>query len=297
MNCIEAVVEPQRKRAAHASRLARGAFSGILGIAFVACAAATVWSCRSMSAMGEIPMPGGWSMSTIWLPACGQTWLGAAVAFVRMWTLMMAAMMLPSSTPELYQGYQRCQWSRCGQAMQPSRWIPAARASTAAWSTLLMAICYVLSWAVAGAIVFAVGNSLAANFPRAVAFARLVPLGSGMLVVAAGAVQFTSWKARRIACCEALSVGTMHAVHPLAACKLGFKLALEGGCCCANLMAALLVVGMTDPRAMAAATAAMTLERVAPAGGRTARGIGIAVVAVGLYIVVQAVGTGAPAIR
>lgn len=288
MNCVEAVVEPQRKQAAHASRTARVAFPCILGLAFVVCAAATVWSCRSMSAMGEIPMPGGWSMSTIWLPTCGQTWIGAAVAFVRMWTLMMVAMMLPSSTPE---------WRRWWQWMQRLQGMPAARSSTAAWSTLLMAVCYWLAWAIAGAIVFAIGNGVAANLPRAAALAHLVPLGSAMLVVAAGAVQFTSWKARRVACCEVFSRGTMHAMKPTAACKVGIELAFEGGCCCANLMAALLVVGMMDLRAMAAATAAMTLERVAPAGGRTARGIGIAVVAVGLYIVAQAMGLGPPAIR
>jgi hypothetical protein len=34
-------------------------------------------------------------MSTVWVPTCAQTWLGAAGEFVRIWTLTMAAMMLP----------------------------------------------------------------------------------------------------------------------------------------------------------------------------------------------------------
>jgi predicted metal-binding membrane protein len=54
-----------------------------------------VW-CASMSAMGEMPMPGGWTMSMAWMRMPGQTWPGAAAAFLSMWVVMMAAMMLPS---------------------------------------------------------------------------------------------------------------------------------------------------------------------------------------------------------
>jgi hypothetical protein len=31
-----------------------------------------------MSAMGEMPMPDGWTMSMTWMPMCGLTWPGAA---------------------------------------------------------------------------------------------------------------------------------------------------------------------------------------------------------------------------
>jgi hypothetical protein len=34
-----------------------------------------------MSAMGEMPMPGGWTMSMAWMRMPGQTWPGAAASF------------------------------------------------------------------------------------------------------------------------------------------------------------------------------------------------------------------------
>ena len=77
-------------------------FFGVSALLFAASAAVTiVWS-RSMSAMGGMPMPGGWTMSTAWMRMPGQTWPGAAAAFCGMWVVMMAAMMLPSLVPMLW---------------------------------------------------------------------------------------------------------------------------------------------------------------------------------------------------
>jgi len=50
--------------------------------------------------MGEMPMPGGWTMSRTLMP--GQTWPGAAASFLSMWVVMMVAMMLPSLVPMLW---------------------------------------------------------------------------------------------------------------------------------------------------------------------------------------------------
>jgi hypothetical protein len=38
-----------------------------------------------MSAMGEMPTPGGWTMSMAWMRMPGQTWPGAAASFLGMW--------------------------------------------------------------------------------------------------------------------------------------------------------------------------------------------------------------------
>ena len=56
---------------------------------------------RSMSAMGGMPMPGGWTMSMTWMRMPGQTWPGAAASFLGMWIVMMVAMMLPALVPML----------------------------------------------------------------------------------------------------------------------------------------------------------------------------------------------------
>ena len=52
--------------------------------------------------MGDMPMPGGWAMSMMWMRMPGQTWPGAAASFLGTWTAMMVAMMLPSLVPMLW---------------------------------------------------------------------------------------------------------------------------------------------------------------------------------------------------
>src|SRR6185312_14142867 len=78
------------------------AFFGVLAILFAASAAVTVTWCASMAAMGDMSMPGGWTMSMAWMRMPGQTWLDAATSFVGMWLVMMMAMMLPALVPMLW---------------------------------------------------------------------------------------------------------------------------------------------------------------------------------------------------
>jgi len=66
------------------------------------------------------------------------------------------------------------------------------------------------------------------------------------------------------------------------------RLGLHCCACCASLTAVLAVIGVMDLRAMAAVTAAITLERVAPHGEFIARGIGFVVIGAGLFMIVRA---------
>src|SRR2546421_7553327 len=66
-------------------------------LAFVAGVSATVYFCHSMCC--EMEMPGGWTMSMMWMRMPGQTWLASATSFLLMWLSMMVAMMLPSALP------------------------------------------------------------------------------------------------------------------------------------------------------------------------------------------------------
>lgn len=245
--------------------------------------------------MGEIPMPGGWSMSAMWTPMCGQTWLDAALAFVGMWTWMMAAMALPLSIPTWRRFLCRCR-SHALHAFHPLPAVhrsPILRVGAAARAALLAAvtgICYLLLWAAAGAIVFALGNALAASLPHVPTFARFAPVLSAGVAVIAGAVQFTPWKTSQIACCrDDDACESPGVVGPMAACKRGCRAALRDGYCCANLMAVLLVVGVMDLRAMVGLTAAMSIERLAPADSRAAHGIGVIVSSVGVYMATRAI--------
>src|SRR4051812_6968849 len=77
------------------------AFLGVSALLFAASATVTIVWGASMSAMGAMPMPGGWTMSMAWMRMPGQTWPGAAASFLGMWVVMMVAMMLPSLIPML----------------------------------------------------------------------------------------------------------------------------------------------------------------------------------------------------
>jgi hypothetical protein len=69
-------------------RASQQAFFGVSALLFAASAAVTIVWCVSMSAMGEMPMPGGWTMSMAWMRMPGQTWPGAAASFLGMWIVM-----------------------------------------------------------------------------------------------------------------------------------------------------------------------------------------------------------------
>src|SRR3989304_1734879 len=83
-------------------RASQRAFFGVSALLFAASAVVTIVWCASMSAMGEMGMPGGWTISMAWMRMPGQTWSGAAASFLGMWVVMMVAMMLPSLVPMLW---------------------------------------------------------------------------------------------------------------------------------------------------------------------------------------------------
>ncbi len=252
------------------------AFFGVTALLFAISAAATIAWCASMPAMSEMQMPGGWSMSMAWMRMPGQTWPRAAASFLGMWVVMMVAMMLPSLAPMLW---------RYHQAIDGSGETHRARL------TALVGLGYFFVWTVFGTATFPLGVALAAIEMRLPALARAVPIAAGVVVLVAGATQFTVWKARRLACCrEAPECCRALHVDAGAAWRYGLSLGLHCGYCCAGLTAILLVIGVMDLRVMAVVTAAITVERLAPAGERVARAIGIAAVGSGLFLIVRAAG-------
>lgn len=250
-------------------------FLGVAALLFVVSAAATIVGCVSMAAMGGMAMPGGWTMSMAWMRMPGQTWLAAAGSFLGMWVAMMGAMMLPSLVPML--GRYRQAVGRTGEARLGRL-------------TVLVGAGYFVVWMLVGLAAFPLGLALAGIAMQVPSLARAVPIAIGVAVLIAGALQFSAWKVRRLACCreppghDRADAGT--------AWRHGLRLGLQCGACCANLMAILLVVGVMDLGAMALVTAAITLERLAPAGDRAARAIGALVVGAGLLLIAQAAGLG-----
>jgi predicted metal-binding membrane protein len=193
-----------------------------------------------------------------------------------MWVVMMMAMMLPSLVPML------------GRYRQTIGGTAAAHRGPL---TALAGLGYFFVWTVFGMAAFPLGVALAAIEMRQPAVARAVPIAVGLVVLGAGALQLTPWKARHLACCrEAPGPGRALPADAGTAWRHGLRLGLHCSRCCAGLMAILLVVGVMDLRAMAVVAAAITIERLAPTGERVARAIGGAVVAAGLFLIARAAG-------
>jgi len=261
-------------RGMSSQRVSQRAFLCISALIFAASAAVTIVWCASMLAMGEMPMAGGWTMSMAWMRMPGQSWPGAAAGFLGMWVVMMVAMMLPSLVPMLWR--YRLVVGRAGHTR-------LGRLTT------LVGAGYFFVWTVFGMVVFALGAVLAEVEMRLPSLSRAVPLAVSVVILAAGALQFTRWKTHRLACCrEAAGCGRTLPANASTAWRHGVRLGVDCAHCCFGLMAILLCLGVMDLRAMAVVTAAISVERLAPAGERVARAIGVVIVGAGLFLIALA---------
>jgi predicted metal-binding membrane protein len=249
------------------------ALFGTAAALFAASTALTMAWCRSMSAMHDMPMPGGWSMSMMWMRMPGQTWPGFATAFLGMWLVMMVAMMLPALVPMLWR-YRRA------TAVTSHAQIGAL--------TALVGAAYFLVWTLFGAVAFLVGAMLASLEMQLPLLARAVPGAIGAIVLVAGVLQFSAWKAHHLACCRSMP-DCCEALRAdvRTAWRDGLRLGLHCVHCCFGLTTVLLVVGVMDLRAMALVTAAISVERLAPGGMRVARFVGAVLVAAGLFLIAR----------
>src|SRR5437870_7180969 len=229
-----------------------------------------------MSAMDEMPMPGGWTMSMAWMRMPGQTWPGAAASFLGMWVVMMVAMMLPSLVPMLQryrQAVGRAGGTRLGRL------------------TALVGVGYFFVWTVFGMAAFPLGVALTAVEMQQPALARAVPIAVGVVVLMAGSLQLTAWKARHLAYCrEAPGRGRALPADAATAWRHGLRLGLHCSQCCAGLMAILLVMGVMNLGAMAVVAALINVERLAPATMRVVQAIGVLVISSGLFLISRAAG-------
>jgi predicted metal-binding membrane protein len=223
-----------------------------MALLFVASWAVTIVWCGSMSSMGGMMMPGGWTMSMVWMKMSGQTWVGLAASFVGMWDVMMVAMMLPSLLPMLWRHRQAA----------------------------IVGAAYFFVWTIIGVAVFVVGVAIAKIEMDQPTLSRAVPIASGVVVMIVGALQFTTWKARQLARCREIPA------RGETAWRHGLRLGLQCSYSCSGLMAILLVLGVMDLRVMAVVTAAITAERLAPVGAshRVARAIGAITLATGVLL-------------
>ena len=254
------------------TRTSRQTFFGVSALLFAASTAVTIVWGASMSTMGGMPMPGGWTMSMTWMP--GQDWSGAALSFLGMWVVMMMAMMMPSLVPMLllYRQAIGTKWH-----------------GPVGWLTVLVGAGYFFVWTVFGIAVFPLGVALATAEMQVPALSRAVPVAIGVIVLIAGLLQFTGWKAQQLACCrQAAGCSSVMPASAGTAWLQGLRFGLHCSQCCLGLIIILLVIGVMDLRMMAVVAAAITAERLAPAGVPVAQSTGALVAAAGLLLIVRA---------
>jgi predicted metal-binding membrane protein len=250
-------------------------FFGVSALIFAAGAALTIVCYASMSKMGEMPMAGGWKMSVVWMRMPGHSWLDGAASFLAMWSVMMVAMM----QPVLAQGLWRYR-----------QFVGETGETRLDRLTAFIAAAYFLAWAVVGVAIYPLGVGVAALEMRVPDLARTIPIAIGAIFVMAGAIQFTAWKAKRLACCrESPHRNAVLPTDARTAWRYGLHLGVHCIGCCFNFVMILLSIGIMDLRAMLLVTLAVTVERLAPDGERVSRASGWIIVATGITMIVRAV--------
>jgi predicted metal-binding membrane protein len=203
--------------------------------------------------------------------------LGGAVLFVALWTVMMAAMMLPAALPMIVI-FASAQARRAHHPAVPT-WVFTAG--------------YLLVWAAAGLLVYVLVQ-IGSDFVTGLAAAdraSWAPLALGATLLAAGLYQFTPIK--RVCLTHCRSPLAFVAQHwrdgRLGALQMGLR---HGGYClgcCWALFAVMVAAGVMSLAWMLLLTLLVFVEKVLPHGWRAAPVIGVALMVLGLMVASGAV--------
>jgi predicted metal-binding membrane protein len=236
---------------------------------FVASATITVFWCNSMS--GGMTMPGGWTLSMIWMRMPGQSWFGAAASFLVMWAVMMVAMMLPVLIPALLRYRQSYEGSQ---------------STSLAALTAIAGAAYIFVWVVLGAALYPFGIVLAKTVMASELLAQWVPIAASIILLLAGYVQLTRWKVRQLRRCQlAFAGGKALTWNARGAWDHGIRLGTDCARCCCGLMAVMLVSGIMNLGIMALVTVAIAAERLVWRPERVARTTGIILIASAVFVI------------
>ncbi len=226
---------------------------GLVALLFALAAAAWWWSVDRMSGMDRGPWTG----------------IGAFGSFIVIWTVMMAAMMLPSVAPTIAL-YARM----------------ARRASVVA--PMLFAGGYLIAWATAGLAAFGVAAATRGVGGGALAWDRAGRWLAGATLVAAAVYELTPLKDACLGKCRS-PLGFL-----LGSWRDGWSGALDMGMrngawcigCCWALMASLFALGIMSVAWMAFGSALIAAEKIIPWRGVATYGIAAVLLVLGVLLLV-----------
>jgi predicted metal-binding membrane protein len=210
------------------------------------------------------------------MAAAGWSLEGAAT-FVAVWTVMMAAMMLPAAAPMILI-FASAQ---------------ARRARDVAVPTWVFVAGYILVWMAVGVLVYVLvqtGSEMAARLSPADR-AGWAPPALGALLIAAGLYQFTPLK--RVCLSHCRSPFAFVAQHwrdgQLGALRMGLRHGAYCLGCCWALFVVLAATGMMSLAWMLLLTLVVFAEKALPQGRRTSTAVGGTLIGLGLAVASGAV--------
>jgi predicted metal-binding membrane protein len=218
--------------------------------------------------MAMSSMAGGMSDST------ASASFGAVVAYLVVWGVMMAAMMVPSALPmvSLYGAMYR------HRTHSGRRGVPTA----------LFGLVYLVVWIAVGLPVYLVGAALSAVIGEGTLSAWL-PYGVALVLLAAGLYQFSPLKTACLRICQSplgFLMGHWRAGYG-GSLRMGLAHAAYCLGCCWGLMLVLVVAGAMSLQWVLLIAVAVFAEKILPRGWWTARGIGILLAGLGLLVLVR----------
>ena len=198
---------------------------------------------------------------------------GYFAATLAMWMVMMVGMMLPSAAPTvlLFDALQR----QGGAARRRDR-----------RATALFAAGYVVAWSAFSVLATTAQWGLSTAMLLSAMMTSKSPVFAGVLLVAAGAYQFTSWKTACLSQCRSPAEFLVRHRRPgeLGSLLMGLQHGVQCIGCCWALMALLFVFGVMNLLWVATLAIFVFLEKLTPAGPRVGRIGGILMVCTGLAL-------------
>ena len=235
-------------------------------------AVAWLYLCRDGAGIEPAQMPAGVTMA---MPAMA-TWTSTELlTLVAMWMVMMIAMMVPSAAPIvlMFTALER---------KQPIGAAPVGRGG-------LFLLGYLCVWILFSVVAAAAQWALHAVALMSPMMMTTSPILGGLLLIAAGAFQWTPLKRACLATCRS-PIGFL-----MGEWRDGLRGAVAMGLrhgaiclgCCWLLMALLFVAGVMNLLWVAAIAAFVLVEKAFPRGEAIARGAGVLLVVAGLLMLTR----------
>jgi predicted metal-binding membrane protein len=224
---------------------------GLIAVLFALAAIGWWWTVERMRGMDDGP----------W------THLGAAGWFLGVWVVMMAAMMFPSVSPTV------ALYSRMTRERSPGR-------------PLVFALGYLLTWAVAGALVFSAAFAAGAVVGDVLAWNRSGRWVAGATLLVAGVYELTPLKDACLGKCRSplgLLLGSWRE-GPAGALRMGVQNGAWCVGCCWALMASFFALGIMSAVWMAIVAGFIAVEKTLPWRRVATYGTAAVLLALGLLL-------------